>query len=233
MEQYKCVIVDDEDVDRLMMVSLVKKFPQLVISGTFNSSATAIKFLETEKIDILFLDIDMPDINGMELRKKLPEIPVCVFITGHAEHAVESFEIETLDFLVKPLRFDRFEKTIHKIETFMETQKKVAIFELNYSEDFFVLKEGGTQTKIKLHDILYLEAMKDYTNLVTKDKKYCIWTNLGKVLLQDTFKTFVRIHKSYAIQKEFVLIKKGNTVTLTNKTELPIGKSFKDNIKNL
>ena len=230
MNQYKCIIVDDEDVDRLMVVSLVKKFPTLIISGIFSSSSSALKFLETEKIDVLFLDVDMPNMNGMELRKKLPEIPICVFITGHSEHAVKSFEIETLDFLVKPLRLERFEKTVQKIDAFMETQKKLGLFELNYSDAFFVLKEGNTQTKIKLIDIMYLEAMKDYTNLVTIDKKYCVWSNLGKVLQQETFKSFVRIHKSYAIQKEFVLSKKGDKLTLTNKVELPIGKSFKDNI---
>ena len=230
MTKWKCIIVDDEDIDRLMVVSLAKKYPILDIVGVFSSSQKALDFLETESVDILFLDVDMPIINGIEFRKLNIDIPICVFITGHSENAVESFEIETLDFLVKPLRAERFEKTMQKIEAFIENQKKIDIFELNYSDDFFILKEGSTQTKIKLLDILYLEAMKDYTNLVTENKKYCVWSNLGKVLAQETFKSFVRIHKSYAIQKEFILSKKGDKLTLTNKMELPIGKSFKDNV---
>ncbi|HEU0126658.1 MAG TPA: response regulator, partial [Flavobacterium sp.] len=101
MKKYTCIIVDDDEIDRLTAVSYAKKFPVLDIIGIFESAEDAVPFLEKEKIDILFLDIDMPGLNGIEFRKQALEVPVCVFITAHPEHAVESFQIETLDFIVK------------------------------------------------------------------------------------------------------------------------------------
>lgn len=124
MSQLKCIILDDEDVDRLMVVSFVKRFPKLSIAGIFSSSKEALTALEKEKIDVLFLDIDMPGINGIEFRKKALEVPVCVFISGHSEYAAESFELEALDFIVKPLRFERFERTIERIEHYFEIKRK-------------------------------------------------------------------------------------------------------------
>ena len=102
MKTWNCIIVDDEDVDRLMVVSFAKKFPQLNIIGAYSSADEALGVLEKNTVDILFLDIDMPGSNGVELRKKAMEVPVCIFITGHSEYAVESFELDTLDFIVKP-----------------------------------------------------------------------------------------------------------------------------------
>ena len=172
MEKWNCLIVDDEDVDRLMVVSFAKRFPKLNIIGAFKSSKEALEILDQQKIDILFLDIDMPELSGVDFRKKASEVPVCIFITGHAEYAVESFELETLDFIVKPVRFDRFEKAMHRVELFLEIKQKAQLFELSFGEDTIEIKEGTERTKLKLSDILYLEALKDYTLLVTSQNKH-------------------------------------------------------------
>lgn len=233
MNQWKCIIVDDEDVDRLMALSFAKRFPNLCIVGTYKSPTEALLALEKEKIDIVFLDIDMPELSGLEFRKKASEVPVCVFISGHAEYAVESYELEALDFIVKPLRFERFEKTMQRIEHYLEIKEKAQLFELSFGDNSIYIKEGNERHKLNMFDILYLEALKDYTLLVTTQKKHCVWSNLGSLLKQEAFQLFIRIHKSYAVQKQFVKISTPHEVVLTNDAALPIGRNFKENVKIL
>lgn len=231
MEQWNCIIVDDEDVDRLMVVSFAKRFPSLNIIGAYQSSKEALEVLENQKIDILFLDIDMPEISGIDFRKKAAEVPVCVFITGHPEYAVESFELETLDFIVKPVKFDRFEKAMQRVELFLQIKQKAQLFELSFGEETIYIKEGTEKSKIRLSDILYMEALKDYTLLATAQKKHCVWSNIGSLLKQEAFQSFIRIHKSYAIQKQFVKKISANEIMVSNNVSLPIGRNFKENIK--
>lgn len=233
MKVWNCLIVDDEDVDRLMVVSFAKKFPQLNIVGTCKSVDEAFSILEKTAIDVLFLDIDMPESNGVALRKRAMEVPVCIFITGHSEYAVESFELETLDFIVKPLRFERFEKAIQRIDQFLEIKEKASLFELSIGDDVIFIKEGNEKSKIKLFDILYLEALKDYTLLVTEQKKHCIWSNIGSLLRQDPFTSFTRIHRSFAIQKQFVKKVSAQEIMLSNNVLIPVGRSYKESVKQL
>ncbi len=166
------------------------------------------------------------------LLKKVMTIPVCVFITSHPEHAVESFELETLDFIVKPLRLERFEQTMNRIEEFMNIKQKVDLFESSFGDDFIYIKEGYEKVKVKLYEIMYLEALKDYTILVTAHKRYCVFSSLGNLLKERNFESFVRTHRSYAVQKKFVEKIGTQTLTLVDATVLPIGNSFKDNISD-
>ena len=185
MKKYSCIIVDDDEIDRLTVVSYAKKFPVLDILGVFESAEEAVPFLEKQKVDILFLDIDMPGLNGIEFRKQALDIPVCIFITAHPEHAVESFQIETLDFIVKPLKLERFTQTINRIEEFMEIKLKASLFEASIGGDTIYIKEGHEQTKVKLHEILYLEALKDYTLVITDKKRHCVLSSIGNLLKED------------------------------------------------
>ena len=229
MKKFNCIIVDDDEVARLKVVSIARKFPVFNIIGHFSSATAAFSVSEKESIDVLFLDIDMPNLSGLELRKKLMNIPVCVFITSHPEHAAESFELETLDFIVKPLREERFAQTVSRIEEFMEIKHKADLYEASFGDDFIYIKDGYEKVKVKLHDIWYVEALKDYCILVTAQKRYCVFSGIGNLLKEEHFKTFVRIHRSYAVQKQFVEKVGTQNVTLINEISLPIGNSFKEN----
>lgn len=230
MRQYNCIIIDDDEIDRLTVLSFAKKFPILNILGVFELAQDALPIIEKEKIDILFLDIDMPGLNGIDFRKKTQEIPVCIFITAHPEHAVESFQIETLDFIVKPLKLDRFTQTIKRIEEFMEIKLKASLFEASIGGDTIYIKEGHEQTKVKLHDILYLEALKDYTLIITDKKRHCVLSSIGNLLKENHFQSFIRIHRSFAVQKQYIEKKLVNDVLLNNGVSIPIGRSYKDNL---
>lgn len=230
MKKYSCIIVDDDEIDRLTVLSFAKKFPILNILGVFESAEEALPFIEKEKIDILFLDIDMPGLSGIDFRKKALEIPVCIFITAHPEHAVESFQIETLDFIVKPLKLDRFTQTMNRMEEFMEIKLKASLFEASIGGDTIYIKEGHEQTKVKLHDILYLEALKDYTLIITNKKRHCVLSSIGNLLKEDHFQSFIRIHRSFAVQKQFIQKINSSEIILNNDISIPVGRSYKENL---
>jgi DNA-binding LytR/AlgR family response regulator len=228
MGMYNCIIVDDSEIDQLSLKAFLSKFPNFKILGTFTSPVKALEIIGDIEIDVLFLDIQMPDINGLEFRKKARSIPVCVFISYSQDYAVESFELETLDYIVKPLRFERFEKTIQKIESYMTVLKRA---ELNTIPDNVAfIKNGNQQVKIILSEILYLEAFSDYTNIVAKTGKEIISSNIGSILKESTFLDFLRIHRSYAIPKTNIYKINRNQVILNDGTVLPIGKTYKENI---
>ncbi|TDW49890.1 LytTR family two component transcriptional regulator [Flavobacterium sp. 270] len=230
VKKYTCIIVDDDEIDRLTALSYAKKFPILDIVGVFESAEKALPFIEREKVDILFLDIDMPGLNGIDFRKQTLEIPICIFITAHPEHAVESFQIETLDFIVKPLKLDRFTQTINRIEEFMEIKLKASLFEASIGGDTIYIKEGHEQTKVKLHEILYLEALKDYTLVITDKKRHCVLSSIGNLLKEDHFQSFIRIHRSYAVQKQFIQKINSSEIILNNNIAIPVGRSYKENL---
>ena len=231
MKTFNCIIIDDDEIDRLTVVSFAKRFPLLTIKGVFENAEDSLLFLEKEKIDILFLDIDMPSLDGLDFRKKTMEIPVCIYITAHPEHAVESFELDTLDFIVKPIKIDRFTQTVSKIEDYMELKLKAQLFEASIGGDVIFIKEGHAETKVKLHDIVYLEALKDYTKIVTSNKRHCVLTSIGNLLKEPHFQSFVRIHRSFAVQKQFIDKKMTNELLLNNGTIIPIGRSYKDTLR--
>lgn len=230
MRQINCIIVDDDEIDRLMTISNVKKYPQFNLIGAYDNAKDALETINTEKIDVLFLDIDMPEINGFEIRKSAEKIPACIFITSHPEHAVESFEYETLDFIIKPVKNERFKSTVIRIEEFLEIKQKAALFEASIGGDAIYIKEGHEQTKVKLHDILYLEALKDYTLVVTTHKKHCVLSSIGTLLKEHHFQSFVRIHRSFAVQKQYVKKISSQEIELNNNISIPIGRSYKDNL---
>lgn len=233
MSKLNCIIVDDNEIDRLMALSFCKRFPNVEIVAVSSDAEQVLQIIAKNKIDILFLDIDMPGISGVELRKKAKEVPACVFITSHPEFAVESFELETLDFIVKPLKFDRFENTMRRINEFFEVRNKANLFESSLGGDVIFIKEGHQHTKVKMHEILYLEALKDYTKIVTQEKKHCVLTNLGNLLKEIQFQSFVRVHRSFAVQKNYIEKRLSSEIMLNNGTRIPIGRSYKEELNFL
>ncbi|WP_300567130.1 LytTR family DNA-binding domain-containing protein [Flavobacterium sp.] len=230
MKPFDCIIVDDDEMDRLMVLSYAKRFLTLNIVGVFDSAEKALIFLETNSVDVAFLDIELKNASGLELRKKALAIPVCVFISSHSESAAETFELQTLDFIVKPFKFPRFEQTVKRIEEFMEIRTKVDLFEASLGGDTVYVKTGHDQIKVKLHEILYLEALKNYTILVTENKRHCVLSNLGEILLEEKFNSFLRVHRSYAVQKQYIQKIGSQEIELNNNIFIPVGRSFKDNL---
>jgi two-component system LytT family response regulator len=231
-KSYTCVIVDDNEIDRLTIASFIRRYPFIRIAGQFVSAAEALEATQKTLPDVLMLDIDMPGLTGLELRKRLSEVPACIFVTAHPEYALESFDTSALDFLVKPLRPERFEKSMERLRHFLDIHYRAALMEHTLVEDVLFIKDGRDHIKLKLQDILYLEALKDYTGVITRQKKYCVLTPLGNLLKEPSFSHFVRIHRSYAIQKQSVTMITAKEVVV-NGVSLPIGRSYKDSTNKL
>ncbi|MGC4040561.1 MAG: LytTR family DNA-binding domain-containing protein [Flavobacterium sp.] len=233
MKVFDCIIVDDDEIDRLAVVSYAKRFPVLNIAGIFDSAEKALHFLSTNPIDVAFLDIELEGASGLELRKRALEIPVCVFISSHSESAAETFELQTLDFIVKPFKFPRFEQMMARLVEFMEIRTKASLFESSLGGDVVYVKSGHDQVKVKLHEIVYLEALKNYTILVTENKRHCVLSNLGEILNEEKFNSFLRVHRSYAVQKQYIQKIGSQEIELNNGNLIPVGRSFKDNLNTI
>ena len=229
---YNAIIVDDNEIDRLNTFMHARKYPFLNIIGRFDNASTAADFLENNKVDVLLLDIDMPEMNGLEFRRKVGNTQACIFITSYPDYALEGFELAALDFLVKPLQNERFQMAMNRLHDYLDVVHKATLFECSLGADAIFIKDGHNQIKVQLHDILYLEALKDYTRIVTAQKKYCVLSILGNLLQEAAFKTFVRIHRSYAVQKHFISKISAQQVYI-NTIALPIGRTYKDALGDL
>ncbi len=185
-----------------------------------------------EETAVLLLDIDMPGVNGLEFRRRIGNVPACIFITAHTEYAVESFELEALDFLVKPLDGRRFEMAMKRLEAYLDTRRKALLFEYSLGGDVLYIKDGHEQVKIKLHEVMYLEALKDYTSIVTAARKYCVLSTIGNLLKEEGFRSFVRVHRSFAVQKHAIGRLTSQEVMVGDIT-LPVGRSYRDQIEEI
>jgi DNA-binding LytR/AlgR family response regulator len=206
----------------------------LNVCGICSSVSEALKVMEKQHIDIIFSDIDMPGMNGLDFRRKMMDIPVCVFITAFPDYAVESFDVAAFDFLVKPINEERFNTTLERIKTYLAAKQKAKLYEhsLTTDADTIFIKEGHNYIKLALHDILYLEALKDYSLVVTAQKRFCVLSPIGNLLKENNFRNFVRIHRSFAVQKKLIDSITPQHVVVKN-IPLPIGRGYKDNLLTL
>ena len=230
MNTYTYIIIDDSEIDRLTTSAFLNSILFLESKGSFSNAFTALEFLKTTKVDVIFLDIDVPAMTGIEMVKKLNDDFIFIFITSHPEYALEGFELEALDFLVKPINKLRFEHCLRRLEDYLKIRYKSKLFDISYGDSMLLIKDGTTKVKVDLTDIMYLEALKDYTRIITKDKKFIIRGTIGNVLEKSNFDKFIRIHKSFAIQRIYVHSVKSDMVFINEKHNLPVGRKYKENL---
>lgn len=229
-QKISCIVVDDDMVDRLTTVSFLNDYSFIEIQGVFDNPLDALAAVQKRKPEVLFLDIDMPAMSGLELRKQLMHIPACIFITSYPDYALEGFDMAALDFLVKPFTAVRFATMMERLQQHAAIREKAALLEHTLGADTVFIKDGTEQIKLQLHDIIYLEALKDYTGVVTAQKKYAVLSPLGSLITEKAFSSFIRIHRSYAVQKHFIKKVSSDEVVI-DKYHLPIGRTYKKLIK--
>ncbi len=228
-----CIIVDDDLVDRLMTVSFLKDYPQFKVLGSYSSPIEALDDAKKLSPDVVFLDIDMPDLNGLQLREQLMQIPACVFITSFPEYALDGFELEAFDYLVKPFTSERFGKMMNRLQEYFLIRNKSELLSHTLGADTIFIKEGTRQIKLQLHEVIYLEAMKDYTSINTESKRYMVLESISHLIKEKGFANFIRIHRSYAVQKHYIKQYNSLKVMLANNCTLPVGRNFKETLQNL
>nr|MBP7558723.1 response regulator transcription factor [Chitinophagaceae bacterium] len=227
-----CMVVDDNTVDRKTVISFLMDYPFIHISGEFESPLEAIKATRNKTPDAIFLDIDMPEMTGLELRQQLMHIPACIFITSYPDYAIEGFEMAALDFLVKPFSGERFAKTLKRLQEYIAIHTGAHKPAHSVADDSIFIKEGDSHVKLQQHEILYLEALKDYTGIITAQKKYLVLSPLGTLIKEKPFGEFIRIHRSYAVHRGQVKkIMPGQVIV--HDITLPVGRAFKDILKEI
>ncbi|MCD9618263.1 LytR/AlgR family response regulator transcription factor [Chryseobacterium gleum] len=225
----RCMIIDDDELDRLVLQHYIRQYQNIEIVASFDSAEKAIPYLDLP-IDFLITETNLGNMNGLEFRKLAHKIPACIFVSSHPELAAGAFEINTLDFITKPLTAERFHYSMEKLFDFFEVKEKCACYDAMIGENCIKIKEGGHIFQIKMKDILYLEALKDYTRIITLEKKHCILNSLGNLLQKNCFDSFVRIHRSYAVPRHLIRGKSCHEIELTHQIKLPIGRTYKDNL---
>ncbi len=218
----KCIIVEDQSPAQRVLKKYISDMGTLDLAGTFSNAIDAMSFLKSEQVDLMFLDIHLPKISGMDFLKTLQNPPQVILTTAFSEYAVQSYEHDVLDYLVKPFSFERFVKAVAKFQPAAQ-QVKLAHDGL----DFFI-KSGYEYIKLNSRSITHINTDMDYTELHTIEKKY-----LSNETLQNWEKKlgnhrFTRVHKSYLINLDFVEKVAGNQVYLKNETAIPIGRAYKD-----
>lgn len=222
---YKCIIVDDEEPARLLLNDYCEKIENLEVVGIFKSPLQCIETLEKEPIDILLLDINMPDISGIDFLKSLTVKPKVILTTAYRDYAVEGFELEVSDYLLKPIEFHRFLKAINKVKsTFTEQPLVVNTTEIIGS---IQVKANKRLYKINYDDILFIQSQSEYVMYHTESH--------GKLMVYGTIKSvekmlpntlFYRIHRSYIVNKDYIKFVEGNQIVLENE-KLPLGDNYK------
>lgn len=222
-----CIVIDDEPLARQLLSDFVAKVPKLQLEGSYSSALAALEKLRNNQVDVLFLDIQMPDITGIEFLKTLEHKPLVVFTTAFAEHALQGYELDVADYLLKPFDFNRFLKSINKI---MQRLLKAESIPTGISEknDFIFIKDGTKQVKIPLTSIRYIKGSREYVTMVTDDKKIMslqTMKSMEGLLPAD----FIRIHNSFIISLPAVDTIFKNKLQIGNET-FPIGITYKKKV---
>ena len=224
-----CIIVDDEPLARQGMEMNIANVSALQLLGTFSNALAAGDFLRKEKVDLMFLDISMPELNGLDFLKSLRDAPLVIFTTAYPQYALESYELDAIDYLVKPIRIERFLKAVNKAENHLRLlQHEGNNHHVEKIEDDFVfIKAERKYFKIFFKDILYIEGLKDYVIIYTNDNKIITPMNIKTIAAQLPASIFARVSKSYIVNTQRIS-SFDNELIYIHDNEIPLGQSFKD-----
>ena len=217
----RCLIVDDEPNATELIEAYVAATPFLEFVASCNQSKKALEVLKKEKIDLLFLDIRMPEMDGLQLLRELKNPPQVIIITAHVEYAIFGYQFNVLDYLLKPLSLEDFQKSVAKFKP----RKQVS--EHNELGDSFYIRDDYKLVKIRLKEILFIESYREYAHLHTKREKYVFRKTLSEIEQRLRSKRFLRVHKSYIVSLNTVDAVEGNRIQIQSH-KIPIGKSYKE-----
>lgn len=234
MVKYKCVIADDNLIELDTLEFFLKKIEKIEIVAICNSGLEVFQILTEQKVDIVFSDIDMPELNGIDLLKSVKNPPIFVFITSFADYAVESFDLDVIDFILKPLTFDRLLKATNKAFEYLEIKKMVAS-EVKSKDDYFFIKDANGLTKLNYQDVVNIESYGDFSKVytITGGKSHLVLANLKSIENQLPHDVFIRVHRQHIININHLSGIKNGDIILTQEKVIPLSSTFKQNLDNI
>lgn len=232
-KKIRCVIIDDEPPAQAILKKYISQVERLELAGTCNSAVEAISFLQTEQVDLLFLDIQMPGLLGTKFIRTLNNPPKIIFTTAYRKFAVEGFELNAVDYLLKPISFERFLTGVNKVfQVNLQPVKGNQPFPESNPESnhpFLYLRSDRKMVKVLFDEILYVESLKDYIKIVTTVKTIITRQSISSIEQMLPKGTFLRIHRSYIVSINKIDSFNGESVDIA-KNELPIGRLFKHDV---
>ncbi|CAL2077321.1 LytTR family DNA-binding domain-containing protein [Tenacibaculum sp. 190524A02b] len=223
----KCLLVDDEPLAIQLLESHIEKIPSLEVVATCNNALKAFEIVSTQEIDLLFLDIKMPNITGIDFLKTIKNPPKTIFTTAYRDYAIESYDLEVVDYLLKPITFERFFKAVDR---FVRTKNIVKQVGKKEEEEFLLLKSGNKHHKVFINDILFIESLKDYVKVhLRNDKRIVAKYKIGEMEIELKEKRFLRVHRSYIINTNKISAFTLNDIEVDS-IEVPIGASYKEKV---
>ncbi len=233
-ESLNCIFVDDEPLALEVLESLASQHPNLKVTRKCQNALEAMEWIKTNPVDVVFSDINMPGITGVDFAKAIQHSgPVVVFTTAHQEYAAEAFDIEALDFLLKPISPDRFAKTVKRLEEYIELRLNKPNENVELEEGHMFVKTDSKLLKVGYNEILFVEAFADYVKIWISDEKRIVtlqtMKNMESGLPADKF---IRVHRSFIVSIDKISSVQNNSVTI-GKKEIPVGKNYKDALMTL
>jgi DNA-binding LytR/AlgR family response regulator len=222
----KCLIVDDEPIGREIVEGFLAKIPGFELLASCEDAFEALEILQREPVDLLFSDIQMPKVNGLELVRSLPNPPAIIFITAYDNFAVDSYELSITDYLLKPVSYERFLKAVNKAVLQIKGKQEI---KPNTTTDnpYIFLKAEGKLNKVLLSEILYIESIKDYIKIHTLRNTLLVYSSMKAIEVKLPVDKFYRIHQSYIVSLDHIKSLMGNVLELTTGLQLPVAKSQK------
>lgn len=227
-----CIIVDDDKVSCKILEGYVKKSSSLNLVGVFNDSVAARNILtERNDVDLVLLDIQMPEMNGFDFIGSLDYPPNIIIVSAAEEYAVQAFDFNVVDYMLKPVTYGRFCKAIDKTIRYYARKDAAA----NTGDEEIFIKKSSSLVKLKLKEIIYIEALENYVTLITEDDRFTIHFTMKAIENQLPSGIFIRVHRSYIINKSMIQAIKENSLDLMvgdTQKSIPVGKSFRDTLLN-
>jgi DNA-binding LytR/AlgR family response regulator len=229
MKPIRCAIIDDEPIARQILEDFIGQDERLQLSGNFKNAKEALKGIMLQPVELVFLDINMPGLTGFQFLKTMTNPPAVIFTTAYREHAMEGFEANAIDYLLKPIAIERFLLSVNKAWKFLRPAlaEPAGIPGVKENDDFFFVKADGGLVKIFFEDILFIEALKEYVKIVTGDKSVVTYHTISGLEEKLPPGKFYRIHRSYIVNIKAITSIEGFTVKIS-KVELPISRNERD-----
>lgn len=227
-----CIIIEDEPLARNLLADYVSKVPTLNLVQAFGNPLEALEVLRAQPVDILFLDVQMPQLTGISLLKVLQNKPMVILTTAYSEYALEGYELDVADYLLKPVTFERFLKAVDKVTQRLSGENKTTVVntEPQSSPDFVFVKDGTKSVKVNLSEILYVEGLKDYVTIHTKQQKITTLQRMKALEEQLPADKFIRIHNSYIVAVQAIDVVQKNEVHIGT-VSLPIGDTYRKSFR--
>jgi len=228
MMKLKCIIIDDEPIARKILQEFIEEIDYLELVGQAENPLKAMGLLSDNEIDLIFLDINMPKINGIDFLKNSKTSANVIMTTAYAEHAVESYELDVLDYLIKPIAFDRFLKACNKAREISTLRKNAQTLPAQLNDHFFI-KCNNQIEKVFYNDLLYAEAMLNYVMLHTHSKKMMVYVTIKNLEEQLPADLFIKVHKSFIVNKTKIKSIEGNILDIGNE-KITISQSLREKV---